>query len=123
MAPSAKPNFSSLFISPWPGDASDDSDFAGNQQSDISTNKESIMSGDNQVVAEGCAADGDDEDWASGLEAAHDNSANDKDDIDLGMDSSGEERCAQSLYTTMTTKLCPAQGWQSHSQKNRLASC
>jgi hypothetical protein len=55
--------------------------------------------------------------------SGNDNTADDKDDIDLGLDSSGEERCAQSLYTTKTAILHPAQGWQSHSQMNRLASC
>ena len=55
-----------VFISAWPKDGTDDdSDFADDHQPDISTNGESIMSGDDQVVAEGCAADSDDKGEAS----------------------------------------------------------
>jgi hypothetical protein len=65
MAPSAKPKYSNIFISPWPGDATNNPDFADNQQSDISTNEKPIMPGDDQVVAEGCAVDSDDNDLIS----------------------------------------------------------
>jgi hypothetical protein len=123
MAPSSNLKFSNLFAFPWPGDATNNSDFADNQQSDISTDEESILLGDNQVVAEGCAADSNDNDLAGDKEVADDGAANNEAAIDEEKDSSSEERCAHSLYMTMTAKLPPTQGWISHSQMSKLASC
>ncbi|KAN0139581.1 hypothetical protein V8E53_002610 [Lactarius tabidus] len=97
MGPSAKPKFSSLFASPWLGDASDYSDFADNQQSNISTDEESVLLGDDQVVAEGCAADSDDDNSASGQDDSNNNTSNDEPAIEEDRDSSGEERLEISL--------------------------
>ena len=118
MAPSVNPKFSAVFASLWPNDGTeDDSDFSDDHQPDVSTDGESILSGDNQVIAEGRAhrahtADSDEEDGVSDKEDAP---SNDGATIDQEKNSSGEQRYnARSLYATIIPKLSPAQGRRRH---------
>ena len=108
MPPSVNRKFSAAFASPWPNDGTeDDSDFADDYQPDVSTDEESIVSGDNQVIAEGRAnrahvKDSDEDDATDKEDAAsHDGAAIDR----------REQRYnAHSLYVTIIPKLSTSQG-------------
>ena len=76
------PKLSNVCPSCWPDEGTnDDSDFADDHQPDVSTDEDSIMSSDEQVIAEGCAVNSNDKD-----------NPDDKDAINEEKDSSVEEK-------------------------------
>lgn len=127
MGRSDKPKFSTIFTSHWPDDGTDyDSDFADDRQPDISTDEESMMSGDAQVIAEGRASQAGDSDNESEDEAGEKGTAVANEDVAIH-DSSGEERYdTSSLYIITITNIPSSQGQIRHSQRSpmsKLASC
>ena len=76
------PKLSKVCPSHWPDEGTnDDSDFADDHQLDVSTDEDSIMSSDEQVIAEGRAVNSNDKD-----------NPGDKDAINEEKDSSVEEK-------------------------------
>ena len=118
MAPSSNPKFSTTFTSLWPNKGSkDDPDYTDN-----CTDEESIMSGNEQVIAKGCvacAADSNDEDKSGEEEDA---AANDKATMDEKGGSGKEGYDARSLYMTMIPKSSLAQDQRCHSQCSQMSS-
>ena len=84
------PKLSKVCPSCWPDEGTDDdSDFANDHQPDVSTDEDLIMSGDEQVIAEGRAVNSNDKDNPGDEDAA---AVSDEDAINEEKDSSVEEK-------------------------------
>ena len=122
MAPSSNTKFSTTFTSLWPNKGSkDDPDYTDDCQPDICTD-ESIMSGNEQVIAKGCVACAADSNYEDKSGEEEDAAANDKATMDEKGGSGKEGYDARSLYTTMIPKSSLAQDQRCHSQCSQMSS-